>query len=143
MPMGFGNGPVHLNTALTSEFLDMPWVSIYLDDLIIASKTEEEHADHIKRVFQRLDDLNLSVALYKCQFGLPKLNYLGYTISEKGLSMNDNKLDLIQNMPIAKDRRGVRRILGVAGFYRRFVQHYSTITAPIADLLKEDQPFRW
>eukprot|EP01135_Chromosphaera_perkinsii_P007675 Nk52_evm1s930 gene=Nk52_evmTU1s930 len=60
MPMGFGNGPVHLNTALTSEFLDMPWVSIYLDDLIIASKTEEEHADHIKRVFQRLDDLNLS-----------------------------------------------------------------------------------
>eukprot|EP01135_Chromosphaera_perkinsii_P008846 Nk52_evm41s1485 gene=Nk52_evmTU41s1485 len=57
--------------------------------------------------------------------------------------MNDNKLDLIQNMPVAKDRRGVRRILGVTGFYRRFVQHYCTITAPIADLLKEDQPFKW
>eukprot|EP01135_Chromosphaera_perkinsii_P009434 Nk52_evm1s1753 gene=Nk52_evmTU1s1753 len=98
MPMGFSGAPVHFSTAMTEAFKDLPFAHVFLDDLIIASKTYEEHVEHLKRVFQRLDDLHLTVALYKCQFGFRRLHYLGYEIGEDGLSMRQDKVQDIQQI---------------------------------------------
>eukprot|EP01135_Chromosphaera_perkinsii_P007139 Nk52_evm1s712 gene=Nk52_evmTU1s712 len=87
MPMGFASAPAHFSAAMTDAFKDLPFVHVYLDDLIVASRTYEEHVNHVKLVFQRLDELKLTVALYKCQFAFSKLHYLGYEIGEEGLKM--------------------------------------------------------
>eukprot|EP01135_Chromosphaera_perkinsii_P011947 Nk52_evm1s2541 gene=Nk52_evmTU1s2541 len=143
MPMGFAAAGTHFNTELQVKFKDMKFVHIYLDDLIIASHSYEEHCEHIKRVFQRLDDLKLTVALYKCQFGFRELNYLGYTLGVDGLKMREDKIDLIQNLPQPKNRKGVKRVLGVTGFYRKFIHQFADITAPLSDLLNKDAAFKW
>ena len=143
MPMGFQNAPHHFQTALASEFADLPFVHVFLDDLIIASKPDEDHWAQVTEVFRRLDALHFTVAMYKCQFGFDQLNYLGFTVGINGLQMNADKQDKISNLPQPKDVSGVRRLLGVSGFYRKFVPHYATITAPITELLKKDQIFEW
>eukprot|EP01135_Chromosphaera_perkinsii_P007329 Nk52_evm1s782 gene=Nk52_evmTU1s782 len=146
MPMGFAAAGTHFNTELQVKFKDMiKFVHIYLDYLIIASHSYEEHCEHIKRVFQRrLDDLKLTVALYKCQFGFRELNYLGYTLGVDGLRMREDKIDLIQNLPQPKNRKGaVKRVLGVTGFYRKFIHRFADITAPLSDLLNKNATFKW
>ena len=143
MPMGFQNAPHHFQTALAAEFADLPFVHVFLDDLIIASKPDEDHWIQVQEVFRPLDKLQFTVAMYKCQFGFSQLNYLGFTVGVNGLQMNSDKQDKIYQLQTPTDVRGVRRLLGVTGFYRKFVPHYASITAPITELLKKDNSFKW
>ena len=143
MPMGFANAPHHFQTALTEAFKAMPFCHIYLDDAIVASRTFEEHVEHLKQVFRKLDELGLTVALYKCQFGLSKITYLGYEISAQGITMKQEKQVDIASLSPPSSVSDVRSVLGKIGFYRRFIPHFADKTYNLTQLLRSDVPFTW
>lgn len=123
-----------------------PYVFVYLDDVIIATDTFSKHIEVLDEVFKRLKKANLTINYDKCQFVRSSLSFLGFTIDSKGLRTDDSKVKTILESPIPKNTTGVRRILGVLQYYRRFIKDFSSISAPITALLhnrKKGQPITW
>ena len=116
---------------------------VYIDDVIIYSKDPTKHADHLEQVFQRLRDYKIQLKQSKCSFGLPQVQLLGHTVNEKGTQSQSEKVKAILEMEPPMDRKGVRRFLGMSGYYRHFIPNFSQIATPLTDLTKERQPFVW
>ena len=108
---------------------------IYLDDLIVFSKTVDEHFDKLEKIFQRLRDHNLKLTPKKCKFFQEKVQYVGHVVSEKGVEADPEKVDKIVNWPKPSNTDEVRQILGFAGYYSKFVPNFSAIARPLRDLL--------
>src|SRR4051812_32339267 len=119
------------------------FVSIYLDDIIIYSKSFEQHIDHIKQVFQALREANLKIKLKKCSFCMPNLTFLGHIVERDGIQPDPAKIEKVKDLPIPKDVSQVRSALGLFSYYRRFIKDFSRIAKPINTLLKKDQVFEW
>lgn len=121
-----------------------PSVYVYLDDIIITSLSFDEHCRLIQIVAARLKAAQLTVNLNKSKFCQTKIRYLGYVLSEEGLSVDTSKILPVLDFPPPKTVKDVRRLLGLAGFYQKFVRNYSEITASITNLLKKDKKrFSW
>lgn len=121
-----------------------PQVFVYLDDIIIATDTFEQHVSLLAEVAKRLRKANLTISLTKSKFCTPQLNYLGYLLDERGLTMDPEKITPILNFPAPRNVREVRRLMGMAGWYRRFIGNFAILTAPITDLLKKSgTKFKW
>lgn len=121
-----------------------PSVFVYLDDIIIATDTFDDHIRLIQEVGRRLKAANLSVSKTKSKFCMRKLNYLGYIIDQSGINVNPEKVAAIVNYPSPKSVRDVRRLLGMATWYNRFISNFASLTAPITNLLKKTQiKFVW
>ena len=122
-----------------------PKVFVYLDDIIIMSQTFEEHLDLLGEVARRLRGANLTVSLEKSHFCLKEIKYLGYVLDEYGLRVNPDKISGIMTFKTPTTIKDIRRLIGLAGWYRRFIPDFSTVTAPITDLLKKDgkKRFEW
>ncbi|KAG7307441.1 hypothetical protein JYU34_007633 [Plutella xylostella] len=121
-------------------------VFAYLDDFIIISKTFEEHVSLLQRVLDKLRSANLTVNLDKCQFFRSKLRYLGYIVDAQGLRTDPEKVEAILNYPTPTTRKEVKRFLGTASWYRRFIPHFSTVAGPLNSLTstkKNSPPFQW
>lgn len=113
-----------------------PNVFVYLDDIIIVSKTFEEHLRLLKEVAKRLRDANLTVNLDKCEFFRPSLKYLGFVVDKNGLRTNPEKVNAMINFPMPRTTTEIKRFTGMCGWYRRFIPRFSTLMAPINELLK-------
>lgn len=111
-----------------------PFVFVYIDDIIIVSDTFEHHVELLSKVSSRLKLCGFTISSTKSKFCVRQLKYLGYILDKNGLSMDPEKVSPILNIPPPKNVREVRRILGMAGWYRRFVKNFSEITAPISAL---------
>jgi hypothetical protein len=109
---------------------------VYLDDILIYSQKEEEHANHIREVLGRLREANLYVKLSKCKFNTKKVSFLGYTVTTEGVAMESDQVAAIAEWPTPKTYREVQVFLGFANFYRRFVKSYSSVVAPMTGLMK-------
>lgn len=121
-------------------------VFAYLDDIIIISRTFEEHVALLDRVLEKLQFANLTINLSKCQFFRSKLRYLGYIVDSQGLRTDPDKVEAILNYPTPKNRKEVKRFLGTASWYRRFIPNFSTIAGPLNRLTstKKNAPqFTW
>ena len=94
---------------------------VYLDDIIIFSKTEEEHLEHLRKVMKLLRDNKLYVNPEKCSFFMDEVNYLGHIVSKDGLRADPKKTQVVRNWPEPKDRHDVRAFLGLSRHFRRFV----------------------
>ena len=116
---------------------------VYIDDVIVYSKNPEDHPKHLEQVFQRLREHSLQLKQSKCCFGLPKVQLLGHTVSAEGTKPQVEKVEAILQMEPPSDARGVRRFLGMAGYYRRFIPRFSEIACPLTELTKTKQPFLW
>ena len=116
---------------------------VFIDDVIIISKTFDEHLSHLTTVFQRIRSAGLKLKPSKCHFAAPKVHYLGHIISKDGVSVDPEKVELIKNFPTPKNQTNVRAFLGISGFYRRFCHDYAKIATPLNELLKSDIPFAW
>jgi transposase InsO family protein len=112
-----------------------PHVFMYLDDIVICGETAMENMALLEVVTSRLEKAGLRVNLEKSHFCRKQITYLGYTLSENGLSINSEKVTPILDFPIPRNKRAVRRFLGMSGWYQRFIEDFSTIVAPITDLL--------
>lgn len=121
-----------------------PSVFVYLDDIIICTDSFEEHINLLNEVGRRLKAANLSVSKAKSKFCMRQLNYLGYIVNEAGINPNPDKVSAIVNYPAPKNIRDVRRLLGMATWYSRFVSNFATITCPITNMLKKTKAkFEW
>lgn len=121
-------------------------VFAYLDDIIIVSKTFDEHVALLLRVLQKLSSANLTINLDKCLFFRSQLRYLGYIVDAQGLRTDPDKVGAILNYPTPTNRKEVKRFLGTASWYRRFIPQFSTIAGPLNKLTssKKSAPaFLW
>ena len=115
---------------------------IYLDDLILFSKTAEEHAEKLERVLERFERANLQLHPGKCVIAQPKVKYLGYVLSEKEVSASSDKIDAVRNYPTPRNAKD-RAFLGLASFYRRLVQKFAETAKPLTKLTRKGQEFHW
>jgi transposase InsO family protein len=136
MPFGLTNAPATFQTLMNSvlrPYLEK-FVIVYLDDILIYSKSEAEHLEHIRLVLQTLREHKLYAKLSKCEFGKPTLLFLGHIIGEDGISMDPDKLKAIQDWPPPRNVTQLQSFLGLANYYRRFVRNYSRVAAPLTAL---------
>jgi transposase InsO family protein len=143
VPMGLTNAPAtfqaYINQALHGLVDD--FCIVYLDDILIFSKTKEEHDEHLQRICQRLREAELYAKPSKCQFYQTEIEFLGFIIGTKGIRMDPKRIETIkewENHP-PKSYRDLQVLLGFCNFYRRFIQSYSAIARPLTSLLKGSQ----
>ena len=144
MPFGLTNAPATFQR-LMDKILEAEigkFVQVYLDDIIIYSETWEEHLEHIKQVFQRLEDAGLKMGKEKCFFALKELEFVGHRISREGIKPDPKKIDKINNWPTPTSKTGARGFLGMVGYYRRFIKDFSKIGKPIFDVIGKES-FHW
>ncbi|XP_055605127.1 uncharacterized protein LOC129753338 [Uranotaenia lowii] len=113
-----------------------PNVFVYLDDIVIASNTFDDHIRSLKEVARRLEKANLTINLEKSKFCVPELPYLGFILSGNGVRPNPDKIEAIINFERPTSVRSLRRFLGMTNYYRRFISEFSETTAPLTNLLK-------
>ena len=145
MPFGLRSSPVTFVRLMDMILGDLmhKGVYCYIDDLIVCSNTIEEHMQLLKEVLRRLQKAGLKLKLSKCKFMQTKIEYLGHTLSERGIEVNDKKVSAIQNYPVPQDKKAVKSFLGLSGFYRSFIKDYASIATPMTNLLKDEVPFKW
>ncbi|XP_074303375.1 uncharacterized protein LOC141637858 [Silene latifolia] len=144
MPFGLCNAPssfMRLLNEVLRPFLNK-FVVVYLDDILVYSKDEELHNQHLQAVFVVLRNQKLYGKLEKCTFMLSSVVFLGYIVGKDGVSMDPSKVDDIQAWPLPKSTTKVGSFHGLASFYRRFIQGFSSIMAPITELTKKGE-FVW
>lgn len=143
MPFGLTNAPAVFQSMMDDIFRDFldQFVVVYLDDILIFSDTLEAHVDHVRQVLQRLKDHNLHAKLEKCEFHVSSTAFLGYVVSDSGLSMDPEKVRAIQDWPAPTKLRDLQSFLGFANFYRRFVPNYSTLALPMTKLTHRKTDF--
>lgn len=120
-----------------------PHVFVYMDDVIIATKTLDHHLEILEIVARRLTSAGLTISPQKSRFCMARLKYLGHIISADGIEPNPENIAPIMDYPVPKTPKEVRRLLGMAGWYRRFIPNFATISAPLSDILKKGRTFAW
>jgi putative transposase len=136
MAMGLTNAAPTFQRLMDSIFRDLEFVSCYLDDIMIASKSEEEHLQHIDIVLQRLQQYNLLVRETKCAFFMSEIKFLGYVFSAQGKAVDQSKITAIRQVPRPDTVHDLQRWLGQVNYYSMFIPKYAEMIAPLTDLLK-------
>lgn len=120
-----------------------PHVFVYMDDVIIATNTEEHHLQLLRTIAARLTAAGLTISAEKSRFFMRRLKYLGHIIGDGKIAPDPAGVTPILEYPVPKSTKDIRRLLGMAGWYRRFIRGFATLSAPLSDLLKKGKPFKW
>ncbi|KAL4037874.1 hypothetical protein IC575_001475 [Cucumis melo] len=145
MSFGLTNAPavfMDLMNRVFREFLDT-FVIVFIDDILIYSKTEAEHEEHLRIVLQTLRDNKLYAKFSKCEFWLKHVSFLGHVVSKAGVSVDPAKIEAVTGWTRPSTVSEVRSFLGLAGYYRRFVENFSRIATPLTQLTNKRAPFVW
>ncbi|KAG7548172.1 Zinc finger CCHC-type [Arabidopsis suecica] len=145
MPFGLTNAPStfmrlmnHVLRAYIGHF-----VVVYFDDILVYSKSLEEHVKHLKMVLEVLRKEKLFANLKKCTFGTDNLVFLGFVVSTDGVKVDEEKVKAIREWPSPTFVGEVRSFHGLSGFYKRFVKDFSTLAAPLTEVIKKNVGFKW
>lgn len=146
MPYGLANAPIVYQRIITKTLkplIDSGRVLTYIDDVLVLSNTVDEGLETLREVLQTLADAGFSVNIKKCTFLDTEVEYLGRLIGHGQVRPSPGKVDALVNSPKPTNVREVRQLLGLAGYFRRYIAGYASKTAPIAKLLRKGQPFVW
>ena len=141
MPFGLTNAPAsfqeYINKIL-AEKLDI-FVIVYLDDILIYTDDDKSHVTAVRWVLEQLRKFSLFANLKKCRFHQEEVRFLGYVVSSKGIRMEDERIEAVKQWPEPQSVRDIQVFLGFANFYRRFIQGFSRIAAPLTSMLKTSE----
>ena len=141
MPFGLQGAPSNFQRMMNHYLRQYLGKSVlcYLDDILIYSKTKEEHLHHLKQVLDILREKKLYAKATKCDFGRTEVQFLGFRVREDQIHKDQEKVTAVRNWPELKTVREVRQFLGLAGFYRKFIEGFSKIAKPLTDILKTNE----
>ena len=123
MPFGLTNAPATFNRLMDRIFRKHPYfIGVFFDDIIVYSKTLEEHKEHLAKVFGEIKEHKLYVNSKKSEFFLKEIKYLGHIISKDGIRMDPKKLKIIQEWPSPTNLHDLRSFIGMCSYYRRFIE---------------------
>ncbi|XP_021737357.1 uncharacterized protein LOC110703884 [Chenopodium quinoa] len=144
MPFGLSNAPSTFMRLMNQVFRPFigKFVVVYFDDILVYSRNFEEHMNHLQQIFQVLREQKLYANLKKCHFLTYKVVFLGYVVSSNGIEMDPSKVEAINTWPVPQSIHDVHSFHGLVSFYRRFIKNFSTIAAPLTEVLKK-QKFEW
>ena len=145
VPCGRTNAPtafMDLMNRMFKEFLDQ-FVIIFIDDILVYSKSLGEHELHLTKVLQTLKEHALYAKLSKCEFWFNQVAFLGHIVSRDGISVDPAKIEAVTKWSRPMSVTEIWSFLGLAGYYRRFVEGFSSIAMPMTRLLKKESKFEW
>ena len=115
----------------------------FFDDILVFNKTLQDHAEHLRQVFELLSRDQWKVKRSKCSFGQQRITYLGHVINADGVATDPTKIEAVTAWPTPTNVKEVRQFLGLAGYYRRFVRQFGILARPLFNLLKKGTPVVW
>jgi hypothetical protein len=133
---------MYLMNKVFMEYLDK-FVVVFIDDILIISKMEEEHDNHLRLVLEKLRSNQFYAKFSKCEFWLTEVAFLGHVISVGGVSVDQSKVKDVLNWMPPTNASEIRCFLGLAGYYHRFIQDFSKIVKPMTKLLEKNKNFEW
>ncbi|KAJ0863857.1 putative nucleotidyltransferase, Ribonuclease H [Helianthus annuus] len=145
MPFGLTNAPavfMDLMNRVCKPYLDK-FVIVFIDDILIYSRTKEEHEQHLRTILELLKKERLYAKFSKCEFWIREVQFLGHVVNEKGIHVDPSKIEAIKNWEAPKTPTEVRQFLGLAGYYRRFIENFSKIAQPLTALTQKDKKYDW
>ncbi|GJV72045.1 putative reverse transcriptase domain-containing protein [Tanacetum coccineum] len=145
MPFGLTNAPavfMDLMNRVCKPYLDK-FVIVFIDDILIYSRNKQEHEEHLKLILELLKKEELYAKFSKCEFWIPKVQFLGHVIDSKGIHVDPAKIESIKDWASPKSPTEIRQFLGLAGYYRRFIEGFSKIAKPITKLTQKKVKFVW
>ena len=140
MPFGLRNAAQTFQRLMHNVLQDLPFIFVYLDDILVASRSPEEHLHHLRALFNRLRDNSLIIKLEKCQFGRSALDFLGHRVSSSGCTPLPTKVKAIRDFPQPSTVSALQRFLGVLNFYHRFISHAADLLHPLHVSLRGKKP---
>lgn len=144
MPFGLRNAAQTFQRFINNVVKDLHFVTTYVDDILVASNSEEQHKEHLLALFQRLVDHGITVNTSKCVFGVQELTFLGYHISAKGIKPSEEKIKVISDMNAPTSIKALQRFLGMVNYYHRFVPKLADLSTPLYHHLKSlKKNFSW
>lgn len=145
MPFGLCNAPATFQRLMDRVLAGMQWETclVYLDDIIVLARDVPEMLQRLNQVFQRLQQANLKLKPAKCSLFHRQVTYLGHIVSEHGVATNPAKIHEVQAWPPPTSVQEVRRFIGLASYYRRFVKDFASIAEPLHSLTKKNALFQW
>jgi hypothetical protein len=139
------NAPAHFMYLMNFMFMSEldKFVMVFIDDIMIYSKSEKEYAQHLRVILQRLRDYQLYAKFNKCAFWLREVLFLGHVISAEGIAIDPSKVQEVLEWKSPKSVTQIRSFLRLAGYYHRFIPNFSKIVKPMTQLLEKDVKFKW
>ncbi|MBW0565164.1 hypothetical protein O181_104879 [Austropuccinia psidii MF-1] len=144
MPFGIKDATSHFQRMMNEIFpeeLSEGWLIIYIDDIIVCSKTWEEQMYRLSRVLTKIQSVNMKIPLKKCHFGFKELKALGNVVSGMSLGIDKNKVAAVSLKPMPQNKKEIQSFLGFEGYYRQYIKHFASIARPLYKLCDKDTVF--
>jgi hypothetical protein len=143
--MGLRNAPIGFQSFMQRIFKEHmgKFVSVYLDDIIIYSRSAEEHEVHLTKVLEILESNGLYVKLKKCTFEQPEIKFLGHIVGVAGVKVDPAKVAVVASWPAPTNVKEVRSYCGLCNYFRKFIPQYASMVAPLTALTRKDVGFKW
>ena len=145
VPFGLASSPAFFARIINHILFDLlgPQCMAYMDDIIIYSKSAEQHLETIRRVLEKLTDAGIKIKIRKCHFFAENIKFLGYCMTQEGMTMDEARVRAIKEMPVPSTKKQVQSLLGALNYYRMFVPKFAEIAEPLYALLRKNAKFSW
>jgi hypothetical protein len=145
MPFGLSNAPAFFMTLMNKVFMEKldRFVVVFIDDILVYSKSAEEHGQHLRVVLGKLRKHQLYAKFSRCEFWMQRVSFLGHVLTAEGVEVDPEKVKAVSEWKQPTSASEIRSFLGLAGYYRRFIEGFSKIAWPMAELLWKDTKFAW
>ncbi|GJT39265.1 reverse transcriptase domain-containing protein [Tanacetum coccineum] len=145
MPFGLTNAPaifMDLMNRVCKPYLDK-FVIVFIDDILIYSKSEKDHEHHLRTILDLLKKEKLFAKFSKCEFWLKEVQFLGHVVNQEGIHVDPSKIEAVKNWKAPESPTEIRSFLGLAGYYRRFIENFSKIAKPLTLLTQKNKDYVW